>query len=602
MLSSASFARSERLGSLLNYLVDRTLQGHPGLLKEYAIGTEVLGRSASFDPRNDSVVRVEAHRLRARLADYYAGEGANDPLIIELPRGAYTPTFRRAAGAPPPAPPEQAPPPPQVPAWQRRRATMAAGVLLVLAATALLAWTSWYRSPDGAAASVAVLRFDVASDDPKDQRLAEGFTDELTAALATLRPLRVIARSSSAQVGERPDDWKALAGRLAVESVVRGTLRRDGSSLHITAQLIAVPSGRQLWAATYERSDSDLDWVETEIIRRVGETLRIHASAGEARRPVPAAYDLYLRGRSYRSAGTVEGLVQGATLFEAAAEADPSFATAFAATAEVHATLAFHGLEPPDDGMARARTAAARALALDPDTAEAYAAQAIVAFAYDRDWAASERAFRRAIELNPNSARTRIWFAMALSMRRRADEALAQLSEVRRLDPLRASAGNDLATTLFYARRYNDAIAEARRTLREHETLTVAHVLVGECLVEQGRPDRAIEEFRKAIDPSARVSLVIGRLGRALALAGRRDEARALLAQLDSSPVPSGTPHTERAFIHAGLGERDQAFVCLERATAAHEGETLFLDVAPAFDPLRTDPRFDALLKKVGLR
>ncbi|RPH76866.1 MAG: hypothetical protein EHM88_18845, partial [Candidatus Rokuibacteriota bacterium] len=229
------------------------------------------------------------------------------------------------------------------------------------------------------------------------------------------------------------------------------------------------------------------------------------------------------------------------------------------------------------------------------------AAVALIRFAYDWDWPAAERAFRRAIELNPSAVRTRVWYAIALSTRRRPDEAIAQLGEVRRLDPLSVSAGNDLAMVLYYARRYDEAMAHATRALQANPTLTVGHVLRGECLVARGDYEAAIGEFRKAVDPSARISLVLGRLGRALALAGRREEARALLAQIEAAPLQSGTPNTEMAFVRAGLGDKNGAVASLERALAAREGEALFIGVAPAFDGLRGDARFDALLRRMGL-
>jgi TolB-like protein len=453
LVSSTAFARAERLGELLRYLVEQTLQGRAGPLKEYVIGTEALGRPTTFDPKTDSVVRVEAHRLRARLVEYYAGEGAGNPVVIELPRGGYTPVFIRRPATAALATTEE---PPAVvapgPSWRRRATAAALAVLMLSAAAAVLAFAfNWPLREDAPAATIAVLPFEVASDNPQDRLLVDGFSDELTAALATLPRLRVIARSSASQVDGRNGNWQALADRLNVESVVRGSVRRVGTRLRVTIQLIAVPGAYHLWADSYERDEGGLVSIETDVSRRIGLALRLPrapASGSDAHRPLPTAYDLYLKGRSFRAQATAEGLLQSATLFEAATAADPAFATAFAATAEVHATLAFHGLEPPAEGMAKAEAPTARALAL----------------------------------------------------------------------------------------------------------------------------------------------------------AGRRDEARALLAQLESSPVPSGTPETERAFIHTGLGERDQAFACLDRALAAQEGEVLFLDVAPAFDVLRADPRFDALLRRAGLR
>jgi TolB-like protein/Flp pilus assembly protein TadD len=606
ILSSEAFKRAERMGHLLEYLVGQTLAGRADPLKEYAIGTEVLGRPETFDPRTDSVVRVEAHRLRARLAAFYAVEGADDEVVIELPRGGYTPTFRsrpRPAATPGSPVVDVALTVGQV-RW--RPAVFAGLAVLVAGVATAVALAVWAMQPgsDAAAATIAVLHFTVASEDDQDRLLSDGFVDELTTALAKVKGLRVIARSSSGQFKDATDDFAGLARRLNAGAVVRGSFRRVGPRLRISVQLIRVPDAYHLWADTYEPGEGDLASVEEDISRRIAAALGVsgtpRAGAGE-RRPLPAAYDLYLKGRSFRSLATPEGLLQAGALFEASAAADPSYALAFAGVAEVHATLAFHGIEPPTEAIAKAKAASERSLSLDPDAAEAHAAAALIRFAYDWDWPAAERAFRRAVELNPSAVRTRVWYAIALSTRRRSDDALAQLAVVRQLDPLSVGAGNDLATILFYARRYDEAMAQARRTLQANPRLSVAHVLLGECLAAAGEYEAAIEEYRKAVDPSARISLVLGRLGRAMALAGRRDEARALAAQIEAAPVRSGTPNTELAFIYAGLGEHDRAFAALDRALTAREGEMLFLGVAPAFDGLRVDPRFDALLRRVGL-
>ena len=477
--------------------------------------------------------------------------------------------------------------------------------MLVVAVVVAVALAVWARGQDAATAStLAVLPFTVASDNEQDRLVAEGFMDALTTSLAKVTGLRVIAHSSSVQFKAPSEDLAELSRRLNVGAVVRGSLRRVGPRLRISVQLIRVPDAYHVWADSYEPAEGELATIEDLVSRRVAAAMGAQAgvrSGPSEHLPTPAAYDLYLRGRSMRARSTPEGLLQSVALFEASAAEDSSYAAAAAAVAEVHATLAFHGIEPPAEAIAKAKAAAERALSLDPESPEALAGAALIAFTYDWDWPAAERAFRRALALNPNAVRTRVWYAAGLSTRRRHDEALAQLVVARQLDPLSVSAGNDLAMTLYYARRYDEAMAQARRTLQANPNLTVAHVLLGECLAATGRYDAAIEAFKRAVNPSARISLVLGRLGRVLAKAGKRDEAQEVLAQLQAAPVRSGTRNTELAFVYAGLGDNDRAFASLERALEAREGEMLFLGVAPAFDGLQSDPRFDALLRRTKL-
>jgi serine/threonine-protein kinase len=573
----------------------------------------VFDHPTSFDPRNDSVVRVEAYRLRARLAHYYATDGRNDPIEIALPRGGYAPEFLVRQGVDPgagsqisaarPAPDPVSRPAPS----SRRRTVVLAGIALAVCASifALVLTVRMRQLAAAESAPLVVLPFTVASDAPQDRQLAEGFADELTSALARIKGLRVIARTSASQFKDASEDYAGLASRLKVGAVVRGSVRRSGTRLRITVQLIRLPDAYHAWAESYEREEGDLVALQDEIswgvASALGNAAAMRASGGE-RRPIPAAYDLYLKGRSLRGKATPEALLQSVALFEAATASDPSYALAHAAVADVHATLAFHGLESPADAMARARSAADRALSLDPALAEAHAAAALVRFTGDWDWPAAEREFLRATELSPSAVRTRIWYAFGLATRRRPADALAQMAVARQLDPLSLDAGNDHAMILFFARRYQEAASHARRALEANPRLTIAHVLLGECLVATGRYGEAVEEFRRAIDPSGRISLVVGRMGHALAMAGRHDEARALLRQVETAPVRSGTPNTEMAFIYAGLGEKGRAFECLDAAFAAREGELLFLDVAPAFDGLRSDSRFETLARKVGLR
>jgi len=613
LTASDAFRNSDRLVHLLRFLVDKTLLDQRQHLKEYVLGTEVFGRPSSFDPRTDSIVRVEASRLRSKLRLYYAVEGCDDPVLIELPKGTYVPavTVRRPAPHPAQAAPRTAVAPPVVPRrrWPRLSPAMTwvlSAALLVALGIGAVVGLRGRSGPDAPREALAVLPFLTASANLDDERLTEGFVDELTTAFARVPGLRVPARSSAFRFAGSGHDLAAVGRALGVGSVVEGSIRRVGTRLRISVQLVRAGDATHLWAETFEREGAELYAVQAEIVRGVTAALRTEAArAGpqpaSPRAPDPAAYDLYLKGRAFRSEGTVEGLAKGVALFEAAIAADPTLAIAYAALADAQVTIAFHGLRQSNDAIDRARQAVEKALSLDDSIAEAHLALACIRLTHDWDWTSAEPAFRRALELNPNDARAHEWYAIGLATRSRFDQATTESRKALELDPLSTVAAGDLATILFFAGRVDEAITQAKRALAADPSVTVLHVIVGQCLMKKRRVPEAIAEFRKALDQSHQFSLVVGRLGNAYAVAGQRNEALAMLRQIETTQLRSGTPNVEMAYIHAGLGDKEKAFACLERALAEREGELLFLNVTPTFDGLKSDPRFGALAKRVGL-
>jgi serine/threonine-protein kinase len=317
--------------------------------------------------------------------------------------------------------------------------------------------------------------------------------------------------------------------------------------------------------------------------------------------PKPAtaeAYDSYLRGRYLRRQMTADGIEKSVAFFEDAIRRDKRYAPAYAALADADAMLGFHGLAPPDEVVPKAREAARQALALDAANAQAHGALGWIAFTYDRNWPAAETEFRLAVQTDRNWPNVRQWFAFGLVARGRFDEAVAQSQKALDLEPLSFITGNDMSSVLYFARRYSESMRNARRGLELDVHASQPHVLIGACLTDLGRPTEAVAEFRQAIDPANPWTDedLMGRLGYAYARSGRRAEALELLDRLSGRPAGA----TASAFIQLGLGEKEKALGLLAQACDRKEGDTLFLKVEPLADPLRGDPRFVALLRKIG--
>ena len=629
VLGSRAFSTSERLRRFLAHVVAETLEGRASRLKEYSLGTEVCDRPADFDPRADPVVRVEARRLRARLADYYATEGGTAPVVIEVPKGGYVPVFKRreASGTEPPTAAEPAGPPRErhdspgngAHAVQsdggtvRRRVAPGPAVWLAVAAVAagaaLVAWM-WERPgrppTEHGPTGVAVLPFQNASAAPDNDLFCFGLVEDLTGALAQIHGLRVVARTSAEQF-RGAQDLSQVGVRLHVRYVVEGSVRRDGRRLRVAARLVDTGSGTPVWGSTFDRDLDDAFRVQSELAGAIAGALsRLvgtpgHALAGPAARPPrPDAYAAYLKGQFLFRTQPGDHAQAIGYLAEATAS-DPDYAPAHLELAAIRASLALAEVSPPPDLVAQARRDVERALALDPRLADALALRAWLRFFNDWDWAGAEEGFEDALALNPSSSVAHHRYALHLMTAGRFDRAIEHCRAAMDLDPLSYRLVNGCAVVNFCARRPAEAERLTRASIELAPGFPLAHTILGSALATQGRLDEAIAAYEAALaagpgDPDALASL-----GQALALGGRTSEARDLLARLDA---PGGEPAPSRyevAFLLAALGQPDRAFDQLEVSLARHETELVYLAVDPLFDPLRRDPRFARLLARVGI-
>ncbi|MFN0100732.1 MAG: TPR end-of-group domain-containing protein [Bryobacteraceae bacterium] len=614
IVSSPRFAGSERLCRFLRFIVETTLNGRGGEIKEMLVAMEVYGRGDSYDPQSDSIVRVEASRLRSKLREYYQEEGKDEPVRIGLPRGRYEPEFERAAiTAPAAAPAVETPASPS-----RRRWAWALAAALPVAAIA------WYSSRFIVANkrtidSIAVLPFVNLSSGPADDRFTDGITEDITTELARLPKLSVPGRTTMSQYKGRAVDI-AQVGRLAnVDAVLEGSVRHEGDRFLVTAQLINVTDGFHLWAETYERRSGDHFAVQRELSGTLAKALGARTS-GQApwrdlsRPPIPSAAieaysqarellsrDIYLR----RNEGAMPPeLRHGIEFLEEAIRISPDFARAWSGLSgafERAIDLEPHG---PNTAKMKARAvqAAMRAIELEPTLAEAHAALGTILLYRDWDWDGAERELRRAIELDPRQPLPPREYSDLLRLRGRPDEALAEIMRVEKLVPASDAMPTQKAVLFYSAGRFDEAIGEAKRALAARSDSREAHWLVGLCLQAQGKLAEAETRFRQILTMAPKDGRALPALGHVLGLRGKRAEALQIAADMVALSEKGGGMEYPLALVYAGLGDAKETFRWLEAALEKRDPSVMYLRVEPRLKRLQSDPRFQSLLARLRLQ
>ena len=459
-----------------------------------------------------------------------------------------------------------------------------------------------------ARASVAVLPFANTSGDPSYQPFIDGLTDELIGALGKVGGLKVAGRTSAFAMGGRGLAAREVGATLGVATVLEGSVRRVGSRLKVSVQLVNAESDAIVWAETYAREVSDVFEVQEEIARGIVDALRgtlRRSGASErlvGRAPTSLeAYELYLKGRHvWNTRFSGDGLRLALTLFEQAAAIDPTYARAHAGISDAHAVLAIFGYGSASEEFDAAKSAARKALALDDSLAEAHVSFGHVLFVHDFAWEAAERSFRRAIELDPANINAHSFFAVCLQDQARFDEAIAELQTARSIDPLSPHVANLLGRVYVNARRPDDAIRALQDALELNPHSDLAYQQLGHAYLQKGMNGAAIAGFRQAAAMSG--ARDAAQLAYALAVTGDRDEARRQLEALcDDASSPLERLSFHMAMAHAGLGDTDDAFRWLERGL---RNRAAFMDgvrITPAFDVLHGDPRWQSLLRRMGL-
>jgi TolB-like protein/DNA-binding winged helix-turn-helix (wHTH) protein/Tfp pilus assembly protein PilF len=482
----------------------------------------------------------------------------------------------------------------------------ASGLVRLLVAS--FSWIPYSRNqPSPKIRSIAVLPLENLSSDPSQDYFADGMTDELITALGQISALRVISRTSVMTYKRVRKLLPEIARELNVETVVEGTVLRFGDRVRITAQLIKVPVERHIWAQSFEGDLRDTLALQNSVARTIAE--RIGAAVNQQEqaalqnvKPVnPVAYEAYLKGRYFLNKRTGDGLKKAIEYFSHAIETAPTYAAGYAALADAYALSGDwkYGVLSPREAFMQAEAAATKALALDESLGEAHASLAFALDLYAWNWASAEKEYKRAIELNPGYPTAHQWYSWHLMMMGRNREGILELRKAESLDPLSLIISADIADAFCVSHLYDQAVEQSKKALEMDPNFAVGHYELGQALEQMHMHDEAIVEFKRAIELSGHSGAFDSNLGYAYAVSGRKEEAIKIINDLKAGHDQNPSADADIALIYVGLGDPDQAMISLNKAYEARFKASILL--RPAFDPLRSDTRFQDLLRRIGL-
>ncbi|HZO53221.1 MAG TPA: tetratricopeptide repeat protein [Bryobacteraceae bacterium] len=564
IIISRPFRASKRMRRFLEFTVRQVMEGKSGELKEALVGVEVFDRPADYDPRIDPIVRVEARRLRQKIEQYYASEGARDPVRIEYVKGGYAPVIAQAA---------------------RETADLPAASL-------------------GTIRSVLVLPFVSLGAGTDQEYFSDGLTQELIHAFTRVSGLRVLAWNTSARLRGKSAQAPDVNEQAQADVIVEGSVRRQGDRVRVHVQIVEAKSDFYLWTETFERTLGDLFALQEQIARSIASVLRIQLTAPTAPRPNyrVEAHDFYLRGRHEWFRRTEQSLRQSIVLFERAIKEDERCAPAWAGLADACSLLADYGFEPTATVIEEGRPAVMRALELDPSLAEAHTSLGFIKSFFDWDWGAAEQCYRTAIALNPGYVTAHHWYGLdLLALQGRFDEARVELDIAARLDPLEPIILESGPYLSLLCGDFAAAEAGYRKLIASAPQFTKGYTGCGRSLWGMGRYAEAIEMLEMGRSLSGDVPSVLGALGQVYATAGNEPEARRYLAMLYEMSKTRHVPTSCLALVHSGLGEREAALGHLERGVERRELPLNHMKVHPGYDALRGEERFQRLLVKMRL-
>ena len=489
------------------------------------------------------------------------------------------------------------------------------GAVLVFLAVGICAWWIWLRpdrprtaaSTPGRITSLAVKPLDDFSGDTNQAYLSDGMTEALCSALGNISALRVPGRSSAMHFKGTQKTIQMMAKELNVDAIVEGSIQRAGNRILVTAQLIEAAEDRHLWATNYERDLSDFFKVQSEVARAIAAEIRVRltpedqARLARARTANPQVIEACLMGMHYYWQFSDEGATNALRHFRRAIEIDPTYAPAHAGAALAYGAAGWWGFWPPREAMPKAKMAAQRAIELDPAFPDGHIAMGFVKLDYDWDWPGAERAFKRALELSPNSSEAMDGYITFLCARGRFDEAVVMLKKALELDPVSPAFYTDLGWVYQYSGQFEQALAALRKALELDHSFFWAHNLLGITYQLMGKTAEALAEFQTMIQLAPDQPYALSSLGGSLGEAGRRAEALKALADLDQLATKRYVTRTAQAGVYLAMGQKETALDWLEKAYEERDIEMPYLKVDPTLAPLRNEPRFQALLKKVGL-
>jgi TolB-like protein/DNA-binding winged helix-turn-helix (wHTH) protein/Tfp pilus assembly protein PilF len=480
--------------------------------------------------------------------------------------------------------------------------------VLLLLVVSLAAWKlNSGNRPSLVIRSLAVLPLESLSSDTSQDYFADGMTDELITDLAQISALRVISRTSVMTYKHARKPLPEIARELNVDAVVEGTVLRSGDQVRITAQLIEASADKHLWSQSYQGEFRDTLALQNKVAQAIADQIRINLNPQEqaalknVRVVDPQAYESYLKGRYFWNKRTADGLRVALAYFNQAIDEDPKYAPAYTGLADTYALLGDwqYGVMTAKEALPKAKAAASKALELDGSLGEAHNSLAFVLDGFDWDLDSGGKEFRRAIELNPGYATAHHWYAWHLSLLGRYDEALAEMRKAENLDPLSLIINADLAELLLLAHSYDESIRQSRKTIDMDPNFALAHNQLAQAYLQKQMYGEAVTELQKAVQLSGGSPTCVASLARAYVASGKRSEAVKLLGDLKKLSNPNSSHAPEIAVIYAALGDKDQAMNWLEKGYGERFNPGVLL--RPGFDSLRSDPRFEDLIRRIGL-
>jgi len=483
-----------------------------------------------------------------------------------------------------------------------------ATALAIVLALSLYLWKDRSHKPKAAAIrSIAVLPLENLTGDSSQEYFSDGMTDALITNLAEIKALRVVSRSSTVRYKGTRKSMSQIGRELNVDAVIEGTVVRSGERVRIDAQLIEAASDRHLWAGSYEQDVEDVLALQAEVARAVAREISIQVTPQEDAilthaRPVnKQAYEDYLRGRFFWNKRTEDGALKGIAYFERALKKDPQYAQALSGISDAYALLGFYGTIPPEQAYPKARAAASNALRLDKNLAEAHVSLADTDLWFDWNWAEAEAEFKRAIELNPSYDGAYRQYSNFLVARRRVNEALAASSKALELDPVSSTLETHLGWMFFLNGQQVQSIQQFRRIIEFDPNYARAHRDLAMVLAYQGNSGEAVGEARKAVELSEPTPIMLLALGYAYAKAGQKTELYQVIRRLRHQRVQRYVSPFYVAVLYAAGGDKDPAFTWLETAYRERSPQLAWLQVYPPLDDLRSDPRFEDLVRRVEI-
>jgi TolB-like protein/Flp pilus assembly protein TadD len=452
-----------------------------------------------------------------------------------------------------------------------------------------------------------VLPFVNDSADPSAEYLSDGITESIINSLAQLPNLAVMSRSSAFRYKRRDVDPQAAGKELKVQAVLLGRLVHHGDQLSVSTELVDTRTNRQIWGEHYNRKLTEILAIQNEISKEISEKLRVQLTGEDKKRLTRRhtenveAYGLYLKGRYQWNKRTLEGMENAIDFFQQAIGKDEHYALAYAGLADADALLADYSVLPAREVMPRAKTAAMKAIEIDDTISEAHASLGWAKLTLDWDWPGAEKEFKRALELNPNYATAHQWYAEYSTIMGRPKEAQASMKRAQELEPVSLPISVAMASTSYYARQYDQAVEECRRSILMDPQFVGAHVFLGRAFEQKGAYADAIAELRQALQLSEGDSSELAALGHAYAVSGDRSEAKKTLAKLIERSSRTYVQPMWIGAIHTALGEKDEAFQWLRKALGDRSVWLIYVKVDPTFDSLHQDARFVDLSRQVGL-